>query len=148
MKRNFHASNGKPAPGRQGMALLIVVVTFAIIAICAGPITLQILTNRRVAAHRKDQLQAAWLARAGVELACARVLSGRPDYSGETLELLPQSRLRISVNTTKDDTARLTVTCEAFFPSDAGPGVVRSVTRQFRKDVDAKTARLVLIPAK
>ena len=38
---------------------------------------------------RQKQLQAVWLARAGVELAAARLLSNPADYKSESLALFP-----------------------------------------------------------
>jgi hypothetical protein len=113
---------------------LVVLLLLAVIAMLLAAISWQIAANRRRAEHRQHQLQAAWMARAGVELACARLLTDPADYQGETVEPMPRSQVRIKVQKEKGD--RFLITSEGRYPADAHAAVVRSITRRVQRTAD------------
>src|SRR5947209_15036057 len=82
---------------RRAIATLWMLVVLAVLTAVLGTITWQHLTARRLLDQRHKQLQAAWLARAGVELAAARLLSNPADYTGEEEALLPGAQVRITI---------------------------------------------------
>ncbi|MCI0456302.1 MAG: hypothetical protein L0Z62_04920 [Gemmataceae bacterium] len=91
--RRFPSSRGR----RRAVATLWLLVVLALLTAVLGTTTWQHLTARRVLDQRHKQLQAAWLARAGVELAAARLLSNPADYTGESVALLPGAQVRLTV---------------------------------------------------
>jgi len=86
-----------PLRPRRGIAAVWALVVLAVLTVVIGVITWQSVTGFRRADHRQAQLQALWLARSGVELAAARLLANPAGYTGETLELIPRSQVRIEV---------------------------------------------------
>src|SRR5918911_63539 len=82
---------------RRGVALLAALVTLSLVSVVLVAVSWQITANRRLAERRQHQLQADWLARAGVELAVGRLLADPDKYTGESVELLPRSQVRIQV---------------------------------------------------
>lgn len=92
---------------RRGIALLFLVMFLTIISVLLGSVSMQILVNRRVVEQRQNQLQATWLARSGLEVATARLRTDKK-YTGETLELLPDSQVRVQVDATKDKGTSIT----------------------------------------
>jgi hypothetical protein len=123
--------NGKRP--RRGVALLMVLLTLAFISVLLGAISWQILVNRRVTKFRQHQIQAAWLARAGVELACSRLLTEPVNYTGESVDLMPNSQLRIQVQSEPKSPNSFRVVSEARFPQDARGSVLRSITCRMRR---------------
>jgi hypothetical protein len=110
-------------------ALVVFTVLGAMAAIAAS----QCSAIRRQLENRRNKYQAIWLARSGVELAAARLLAGADGYTGETVEPIPDSEVRITV---EKDPARpdgYRITSEARYPV-SGPGtythtLTRSATR-------------------
>jgi hypothetical protein len=127
-----HPSRGRAS--RRGVALAAVLLILAVIATLLAAIAWQIGASRRRAEQRQHQLQAAWLARAGVEVACAHLLTDPADYQGETVELIPRSQVRIKVQKENDDSFR--ITSEAHYPAGAHAVVVRSITRRVQRTAD------------
>jgi hypothetical protein len=94
----------QPLPGRRflsgrrrAVAAMWMLVVLVVLMAVMGTTTWQHLTARRLLDRRHQQLQAAWLARAGVELAAARLLSNPADFTGESVALLPGTQVRITV---------------------------------------------------
>ena len=84
-------------------ALVVLAVLSAFIAIAAQ----NVASARRLLRDRADHLQAKWLARAGLEITLAQ-LRNQPDYTGETIELLPGSKVAIKVTpSTKAGTVQI-----------------------------------------
>jgi len=59
---------------RPGVALVMALVVMAILVVILTMVTRHIVSQRHTVHQRHRQLQAEWLARAGVELAAARLL--------------------------------------------------------------------------
>jgi type II secretory pathway pseudopilin PulG len=136
----------KKPKARRGVALLATLVALTVISLLMVAITWQIVANRRMLERRQHQAQASWLARAGVEAAAARLLANPADYKGETLELIPQSKVQIKVQLEKNSPNTFTITSEARYPADIPNGVARLVTQRFRRVLDEKTIRLEVVP--
>jgi hypothetical protein len=118
---------------RRGAALMIAVVTLAVVAVLTTAVVAQLVAGRRLLDRRPHRLQAEWLARAGVELAVARLLADPADYRGETVEPVPGSDVRIKVRPDPAAPDLFRVTSEARYPEE-GPGAVRrSVTCTLRR---------------
>jgi hypothetical protein len=122
-----------------------VLVVLAVLTIVIGLVTWQSVTGLRQTDKRHYQIQARWLARAGVERAAARLLASPTGYSGETVALLPGSQVRIAVTKDKDRPDTFLVTCEARYPADGREQVVRSQSRRFRRAVDKDQVRLEVV---
>ena len=75
---------------------MMAVVAMAVVATVTTAVTWQLLAGRRMLEQRQRQLQAEWLARAGVEIAAARLLVDPTGYQGELMEMIPESQLPLS----------------------------------------------------
>ena len=144
MRPTHRAAERSP---RQAMALVIVLAILAVISVFMMTITAQLLSNRRTVEHRGQQLQAAWLARAGIERACSRLLSDPAKYTGESIELMPNSQVRIEVQPDSKSKDTFVVTSEASYPSDNPHGVRRLLTRRLHRVSDGPRARIEVQPA-
>jgi hypothetical protein len=105
--------------------------------------------SRRFLDRRHEELQAQWLARAGIEMAAARLLSNPAQYTGEAPELVPNSTVRIRVMpTTAPD--RYRVTSDALYPKDAHDPARYSVECEVKRSAHARRIELVVqrIPSK
>jgi hypothetical protein len=135
-------------PARRGIAAVWALVVLAVLTVMIGIITCQTVTGFRRADHRQAQLQTLWLARSGVELAAARVLDDPAGYTGETLELIPRSQVRILVTSDPKQDDIFLVSCEARFPTDQRESVLRSHSQRLRRIVESERVRLeVVAPA-
>jgi hypothetical protein len=119
----------------------LVLVSLATIALLVGTITVRVLANRHQADRRALQLQESWLARAGIELACSRLLAEPATYRGESLELIPGSRLTIQVEPDSVATG-YKISSEAHYPTDGPHAVMRSITRRVRRLTDGSQVRI------
>jgi type II secretory pathway component PulJ len=119
----------RPRAPRSGFALMMVLVALGILAVLLGSIALQFSINRRNAERRANQLQSLWLARAGLDLAAAKLLANA-DYRGETTSLVDEGALRIDV---RRDNDVYRVTAEATYPAAGLLPVVREASRTFRR---------------
>src|SRR4051812_31267780 len=81
---------------RTGVAIIAVLVALAILSVILAVVTLQIVTQRNVVRHRQRQLQADWLARAGIEHAAPRLLASPAEFTDDQQELLPATKLSIA----------------------------------------------------
>jgi hypothetical protein len=133
------------AARRRGNALMVAVVALAVVAAVTAAVTWQCLAGRRVVDRRQYQLQSEWLARAGVELAADRLLADPAGYRGETVELIPESRVRIEVRAEPGMANVFRVTSEAHFPGDGRESVLRSTTRLFRRTSRDRQVRLEVV---
>src|SRR5262245_11756569 len=135
------------AAARRGLASMWAVVILATLSILTAAIIAQMVAGRRVLDRRERQVQAAWLARAGAELASARLLSAPDGYEGESLELVPGSRVRVEVRGVPDAPNTYQVTSEARCPADGADSVARSVTRRLRRVADKEQVRIEVVTA-
>lgn len=137
-----------PLQPRRGIAAVWALVVLAVLTVVIGLITWQSVTGLRRADHRQAQLQALWLARSGVEWAAARLLTNPAGYTGETLELIPRSQVRIEVKRDPEKSDIFLVACAARYPIDERESVLRSQSRRLRRVVEKDRVRLeVVAPA-
>jgi hypothetical protein len=144
MRRMHAASDFSP---RRGVALVIVLAILSMMSLFMMTITAQILSNRRTVEHRGQQLQAALLARAGIERACTRLLSDPAKYRGESIELMPNSQLHIEIQPDPKSKDTFLVTSEAFYPADNPHGVKRLLARRLHRVSDGSRVRIEVQPA-
>lgn len=81
---------------RPGFTMIIVLVILAVLTSLMALAAQNAATARRMLNHRADQLQAQWLAQAGLELAAAK-LRANPKYQGDQLELISNGQLTVKV---------------------------------------------------
>ena len=131
---------------RSGAALLWALVVLGVLSVTSATAVWQIGAARRGLTLRQNRLQTVWLARSGFELAAARLQADSADYSGETLELVPESRVRVIVekDPTQPDTYR--VRSEATFPVGDRTEVSRSLTRRIAIRTDGDRKRIEVLP--
>jgi hypothetical protein len=131
----------KEGHGRRGAALMALVIILAFLSFLLATMGRQMLAHRHYLKHREQQLQADWLARAGIELAIARLLAD-PTYAGDTVALIPDSRVQVKVTNERVPADMFRITCEVRLPADDRKGVSRSVHRQFRRLLEGDQIRL------
>jgi hypothetical protein len=107
--------------------------------------TWQSLAGRRLLDRRQNEIQAVWLARAGMELAAARLLTDPAGYTGESVELVPRSQIKIEVRSEPDAPNTYVVISEARYPTNLPRPVMRSLTSRFRRIVDKDRTRLEMV---
>jgi type II secretory pathway component PulK len=129
---------------RSGAALLWALVVLAVLGVTLATAASQFTAARRGLDQRSNRLQTVWLARAGCELAAARLLADATGYAGETVAPIADAEVKITVekNATKADTYR--VRCEASYPVGQRGTVLRVVTRTVTRRTDAGTTRVEL----
>jgi hypothetical protein len=130
---------------RPGIASVWALVVLAVLTVVIGVITWESVTGYRRADHRQARLQALWLARSGVELAAARLLADPAGYTGETLELIPGSQVRIEMKSDPAQKDTFLVTCEARYPTDARESVLQAQSRRLRRVVEKDRVRLEVV---
>ena len=134
---------------RKGGAFLIVLVALALVGIAMSTTAWRMTASRRFLDRRHQELQAQWLARSGIEMAAALLLSVPGQYAGETAELLANSTVRIRV-TPIAAPDRYRVISDALYPKDAHGPVRCSVECEVKRILHAGTIELVVqrIPSK
>ena len=142
MKRLCIAGRGS----RRGMALIGVLVALALVTALLAAIGVHLMANRRLAEHRQHQLQAEWLARAGVELGIARLLTDPDGYTGETVEPIPSSRVSIRVKKESGAANHFDVVSEAIYPASSRDRVARSLKCRVRRVIDSGRVRIEVVP--
>jgi type II secretory pathway component PulK len=134
---------------RRGAALVGVLVALALVTVLMATVGWHMVANRRLAEHRQQQLQADWLARAGIEMAVARLLSDPGGYRGETLEPVSRSQVRITVEGERGGANRFRLVSEARYPTgDRYRVVVRSLSCRVRRVTDGDRVRIEVVPAR
>jgi hypothetical protein len=132
---------------RSGVVSLWVLIVLAIVTALIATTSWQYVAARRMLRNRENRLQADWLARAGVELASARLQTDPKDYRRQTIELLPNGRIEIEVTTTGEVPDTFEVSSVASYPADGGPRqVVRTVRRTFTRIADKDGVRMQVAP--
>lgn len=120
----------RQASPRRGGACIVAMVVLGAIAIILGVVAQQQLSYRRQVQRRQAQLQARWLARAGIERAAARLLRDPEGYQGETLTPLPGGNVRVVIR--PDGKDAYVVESSADFASDPARAEC-TTTRRFRR---------------
>src|SRR5438132_16224 len=82
---------------RRAVAAIWMLVVLAILSAVLAATTWQHLAARRMLGQRHKQLQADWLARAGIELAADRLINSPAEYKEVATAILPSSEVRITV---------------------------------------------------
>jgi hypothetical protein len=132
--------------GRRGAALMWTVVVLATLTTFLGLTVQHLLSSRRQLERREETIQATWLARAGFELACDRLLGDPSGYTGETVELLAAAPIAIKVQAAGKDVFRVTST--ARFRSGGGDRPVpNTLVRRIKRSVDRDRVRLEVLPS-
>jgi type II secretory pathway component PulK len=135
----------KPTIQRKGIALLMALVAMALVTIVMTVLVAQIVAQRRLVQQRQRQLQAEWLARAGVELAAARLIETPTAFTDDKQELLPDTKLKITVAKSAGDV--FTVAVEATVGLQDGPAVLREASTRFRRSGKEGAVRLEAVPS-
>lgn len=153
---------------RRGVAMVWLLTVLVVLTMLMSAVTWQHVAGRRWAESRQRQLQAEWLARAGIELAASRLLREEKVNSVTATSLLPGSDGRITVQAepspaavasavgaatpwnfvsmlTTETTSAYAVTSEARWRTDDPPPVVRSLTRRFRRQAAGERVQVVPI---
>ncbi len=131
-----------PRPRRGGVCILALMV-IAVVSVFLALLARQHLQNRQSVARRQNQVQAAWLARSGLEIAAARLLESPEGYT-ETATLLPDSEVRIEVKKVKPDVFE--VTTEAVVAKEDRNRTRGTATRRFQRVVVGGRATLLTRP--
>jgi len=120
-------------------------VVLSVLTVLMAVITWQVLANRRWLDRRQNQMQSVWLARSGLELAATRLLSNPAGYTGESLQLIPESEIRIEVQRDSDSANSYSVTSEARYPTSGKAVVVRSLTHRLRRVTEKDGVRVEVV---
>jgi hypothetical protein len=132
---------------RRGMASLWAIVTLTLLGLLVTLITAQFLALRRSVDRRQHQVQAMWLARSGMELATNRLLINPANYDGETVELIPDTQVRITLDKWRDSPDTFLVTCEARCPKEGLAPIVRSFTRKLKRIEEKEKVHIEVLSA-
>lgn len=126
---------------RRGIAIIWLLVVLTILTLLMAAITCQHVAGRRWAERRQRDLQADWLARAGIGLAVEHLLNEGKEFSQKSSDLLPESELRVTVaKAAAADT--FSVTSQVRYRGDDPPPVVRLLHRNFRRVADGYQVRI------
>jgi len=106
-------------------------VLMAVLTVILSVVTMQIVSQRQLMAQRQRQYQAQWLARAGVELAVARLLKTPVGFKEVNTGLLPDAKVHITVEKTEPDLYLVTAEC-TLGPVEDKP-MVRTAQERFRR---------------
>jgi len=135
----------RPKSSRRGVALIWALVVMTLLTVLIGTLIAQIRASRRLLDRRQNQLQVEWLARAGMELAAARLLSKPGGYKEESVELTEHAQVRIEVKGEKDSSDTYQVTSQARFPTNSPETVELALARRFRRKIEKDRVRLEVI---
>jgi Tfp pilus assembly protein PilX len=117
--------------GRKGVALIMALVLMAVLTVILSVVTLQIVSQRQLMQQRQRQYQAQWLARAGVELAAARLIKTPAGFKEENTGLMPDAKVYITVEKTEPDL--YLVTTESTLGSKEDKSIVGNAQERFRR---------------
>ncbi|MFO0808441.1 MAG: hypothetical protein U0746_07445 [Gemmataceae bacterium] len=115
----------RTVPRRSGAVALWALVVLSLLGAVSATTAWHWVATRRTLDKRCYELQANWLARAGGELAVARLLAGADSYTGETIAIIPESELRIAV---RKDGDKYRVRCEVRYPLDYPRPITKALT--------------------
>jgi hypothetical protein len=118
------------------------VVVLVLLSLMMSAIAWQIVARDRILQHRQYELQTESLARAGIEVAAARLLEQPDGYHGESLELIEQSNVTIEVSGVSNLPNTYRVISIARYPTDLAAVVSRRQSRTFRRVVQGDTVCL------
>ena len=130
---------------RSGAAVMWALVIMVVLGVMMSTAVWQFVAARQVLERRQNALQALWLARSGAELAVARLLADGDAYTGEKIELIPDSDLRITVEKDAADQTKFRIRCEARYPSDGRTSMPRALSWNAVRQTDSKSIRLEIV---
>jgi len=136
-------SSAAVRPGLMTMWALIILTFLSMLLVLT---TTQLVASRTTLDRRQNRLQALWLARSGQELAVARLLDKPAGYKGESVEIVPDSKVLIEVKAQPDAKDVFVVTSEAHYPLEGHDKGLLSLTRRYRRVVEKDKARLEVLP--
>jgi hypothetical protein len=116
-----------PRNERTGAALVVLLLAFALIGAMTTTVAWQMTASHRMLNRREQELQAGWLARAGAEIAIARLLSNPENYHGESLEIIPGGEVRIAVQPKAKSNDQFRVESEGRYPANGSEPACRTV---------------------
>jgi hypothetical protein len=119
-------------------------VVMASLAVILSVTAMQCFAARQMLDLRHRQLQADWLARAGVELAAARLLGSSGTFTEDKLDLLPDAKVHIAVEQSGQDV--FTITADAEVGAKEEAPVARTARGRFRRMDNDGVIRLQAIP--
>jgi len=128
---------GQQCSRRRGLAVVVALVVLSIVALLMTFIARQVTAVRKLQDGRLAKFQAAWLARAGLETAAARLLERSEAYDGELTDIVPGGRIVIRIALEQGgpaDTFR--VTSEAIW-DDGGVVASRAALSQLARRTQA-----------
>ncbi len=129
-------------PPRRGFASVWTLVVLAVVSALLGTVAAQLLTNRRELDRQQERTRSLWLARSGVELAAGRLLTDPDGYKGETVEVVPGSRVRVEVRAEAPGTNVYHVTSAALHPGATGGPAAYTLSRRFKRTAEGGKVRL------
>jgi hypothetical protein len=114
-----------PAPHRRGAVLAAALVEFVVASAILFAVLQNVVRHHRQLMTGRQQIQAQWLAQAGIDRAIAQ-LRKSPDYRGETWRIPPdeldgnsQAQVEIHLDSFADHPADLHLTVVADYPADS-----------------------------
>jgi type II secretory pathway component PulK len=129
---------------RKGLALVIALTILAAVSAILSVATVQMVAQHETLRRRHAGLQAEWLARAGVELAAARLLDKPAAFTEENRELVADAKVRVVVEKSGADT--YVVQSEAVVGLQEPMPAVQTATARFRRSERDGAARLERLP--
>jgi hypothetical protein len=120
-------------PHRPGAASIWALVVLAVVSAMSVAAVGQFAAARRQVDAHGHQIQADWLARAGYELAVARVLADPTGYTGETVTPIPAGEVKIVVRKDPDVKDVYRIESQARYPAGERGAVVQTVRRSFKR---------------
>jgi type II secretory pathway component PulK len=130
---------------RKGLALIMALVAMAVVTVFLTAFAAQIVAQRNLVRQRHRQLQAEWLARAGGEVAAAKLLQSAEAFKEDGQEFAPNSKVRIAAEKTGD---LFTVSVESEVGLADGRGIKREASRRFRRTEKDGVVRIEAVQEK
>lgn len=130
---------------RQGLAIVMALAVMAVLTVVLSVVTLQIVNQRKLMVQRQHQLQSEWLARAGIEVAAARLLDSAVAFTDDKQQLVPDSKLDIVVEKLRQDEYTVVVEAEVGRP-DEHLKRARSASARLRRSVSKEGVRVQSLP--
>jgi type II secretory pathway pseudopilin PulG len=100
---------------RSGAALLWALVVLSVLGVTSAVAVREFATARQTLVMRQNRIQAEWLARAGAEMAVARLFANG-DYAGETVEPIASAAVHITVEKDATKPSVYRIGSEVTFP--------------------------------
>jgi hypothetical protein len=122
--------------------MMLAAVALAILATMLAALAWEMTEDSRVLEQQRNRLQATWLARSGVELAGSRLLAGAREYTGESVEPIPKSLVRVEVRARPGRPQSFEVTCTAHYPNGVPGEAEVTIRRHFKRTSDGAGARI------